>query len=174
MRELLQGAFERAVQACADVAGVTLVFLMLLTIVDIVARRAGFFSVRGIVEISTMAVVLIAFLALPNSFILGGHIVVDLATTKLSERANRRIDAVWLGVAAGLLAFVAYEMWAATLKNYQRGAISPDLEIPMVTFWLPATIGISLAPIACFIAMYRNWKSIPGSETQTGHELPVE
>ena len=170
----LIAAYARAVRAFADLAGAALVILMLITILDIVARRAGFFSVRGIVEISTMAVVLIGFLALPNSFLLGGHIVVDLATSRLPERVNRRIDAGWLGVAACLLAFVAYRMWVATLKNYHEGAVSLDLQAPMVAFWLPATIGISLAPMACLIAMYRNWNSMPGSETQTGRELPVE
>lgn len=173
-RSRLNAAFTQTVRAFADVAGGTLVVLMLITIVDIVARRMGLFSVRGIVEISTMAVVMIGFLALSNSFLLGGHVVVDLATTHLSERTNRRIDGIWLAVAAFLLAFVAYRMWLATLKAYHDGAISPDLQAPMAAFWLPATIGISLAPIACLIAAYRNWNMIKGSEAATGRELPVE
>jgi TRAP-type C4-dicarboxylate transport system permease small subunit len=174
MDSRFQSAFSKTVKACADLAGATLVFLMLITVFDIVARRAVLMSVRGVVEISTMAVVLIAFLALANSFILGGHIVVDLATTKLSERTNRRIDAVWLGAAAVFLALIAVLMWRATIKNYYEGAVSLDLQVPMVVFWLPATIGVSVAPIACLIAMYRNWNAMPGGETQTGRELPRE
>src|SRR4051794_4165834 len=92
--------FAKAVNACADLAGAMLVFLMVTTIVDIAARRAGLFSVRGIIETSTMAIVLVGFLALANSFLLGGHIIVDLATTWLPERTNRRLDAIWLGLSA--------------------------------------------------------------------------
>lgn len=174
MLHTLSKAFKGTVQAGADLAGATLVALMIITVTDIIARRAGLFSVRGIVEISTMAVVLIAFLALANSFILGGHIVVDLATNHLSERTNRRIDAAWLAVAAACLSLIAYLMWHSTVKNYQDGAISLDLQVPMVIFWLPATVGMTLAPIACLIALYRNWNVMPGSETQTGRELPIE
>ena len=116
----LDTAFRRCAQACADVAGATLVVLMLITVTDIVARRVGIASVRGIVEISTMAVVLIAFLALANSFILGGHIVVDLATGHLSERTNRRIDAIWLAVAALCLTLIASSDVALDAETVSR------------------------------------------------------
>ena len=151
--------FSPAVRACADVAGATLVVLMLTTVVDIIARRAGLFSVRGIVEISTMAVVLIGFLALANSFLLGGHIIVDMATTWLPHRVNRRLDAIWLGFAAACFVFLAIMMWRATWKNYQENAVTLDLQLPMAILWLPATIGVSLASIACLTAMVRTWRT---------------
>jgi TRAP-type C4-dicarboxylate transport system permease small subunit len=48
----------------ADVAGIALVVLMCITSIDVVARNAGLFSIRGAVELSTVAIVLIGFLGL--------------------------------------------------------------------------------------------------------------
>ena len=137
---------------CYDLAGVSLVFLMTITAIDILGRNAGLYSVRGVIEISTMAVVLIGFLALPHSLIVGGHIVVDLATLHVPERINKRIDAFWLVVAAICLSFVAWLMWGAALKSWRDNVLSLDLQAPMAIFWFPATIGMTLAPIACLLA----------------------
>ncbi|MFN0304454.1 MAG: TRAP transporter small permease [Burkholderiales bacterium] len=142
-------AMTRIFRWCYDLAGISLVFLMAITVTDIAARNLGLFSMRGIVELSTMAVVLIGFLALPYSFHLGGHIIVDLATMRLGKPTNRRIDAFWLVAAAVCLGFVAYLMWGATAKAYRTNDLSLDLQLPMVVFWLPASLGMTLAPIAC-------------------------
>lgn len=148
----------RILRWCHDIAGIALVFLMAITVLDIVARNLGLFSLRGTVELSTMAVVLIGFLALPYSFRLGGHIVVDLATTRVKARTNARIDALWLVLAAVLLAGVAWLMWGATLKSYRSNDLSLDLQLPMLVFWLPASVGMSLAPIGCIWAAIRRLK----------------
>ncbi len=145
----------RLLRWCHDIAGIALVFLMTITVLDIVARNFGLFSLRGTVELSTMAVVLIGFLALPYSFRLGGHIIVDLATMRLAPRTNARIDALWLVIAAVLLACVAYLMWGATAKSYRSNDLSLDLQLPMLVFWLPASVGMSLAPIGCLWAAVR-------------------
>ncbi len=144
--------YEGFVQACADIAGLGLVALMLITVIDIFARRFGLFSVRGIVEISTLCVVLIGFLALANSFKVGGHIIVDLATSYLPDRINQILDSLWLLLTAICLLILAVMMWQATWKSYEEEAVSLDLQMPMFWFWTLASVGVSLAPIACVIA----------------------
>ena len=150
----MQKVFFRLTQACADLAGAALVFLMLVTVFDVMMRRTGLLSVQGIVEMSTMAVVLIGFLALAYSFLLGGHIVIDLATAWLSPRANRNLDAFWLIVYSICLLFLSVMMWRATWKIYLDEAVSLDLQLPMVMFWIPASLGMSLASVGCFVAAF--------------------
>ena len=157
---------------CFDIAGVSLVFLMAITVVDIAARNMGLFALRGIVELSTMAVVLIGLLALPYSFKLGDHIVVDLATMRLSPRTNARIDGGLLIITGFILAFVAWLMWGATTKSYRANDLSLDLELPMVVFWIPASIGMTLAPIGCLLAGLAKFRDPPGKsneEPETEH-----
>jgi TRAP-type C4-dicarboxylate transport system permease small subunit len=144
--------FSKMTQACADLAGAALVFLMLVTVFDVVMRRTGLLSAQGIVEMSTMAVVLIGFLALAYSFLLGGHIVIDLATAWLSPKANRNLDVIWSVVYSVCLLFLSIMMWRATWKIYQDEAISLDLQLPMVMFWIPASLGMSLASVGCLVA----------------------
>jgi TRAP-type C4-dicarboxylate transport system permease small subunit len=126
------------------------------TILDIVLRNLGFYTIRGTVEISTMAVVLVGLLALPYSFLMRGHIIVDLATNWLSPEVNGRIDRFWMCVVALLLAIVAVFMWVATIDLYERGAVSPDLQIPMVVFWIPAATGVTVSVMACLLTAFRH------------------
>jgi TRAP-type C4-dicarboxylate transport system permease small subunit len=150
---------------CSDFAGLVLVLLMSTTVADVIGRRFGLLNVRGIIEISTMTVVLIGFLALARSFVVGGHIIVDLVTAWLPRRVNDRIDAIAMVIAALCLSFLAFLMWRATTKNYNTHAISLDLQIPMVIFWLPAAAGVTLAPIACTMSAYRKWVGKSGEES---------
>lgn len=138
-----------------DLAGVALVVLMAATVVDIVTRQLGLLNIRGIVEISTFAIMLIGFMALAGSFAAEAHIVVDLATQWLPRRFNRAIDALWASVAGGCLAYVAFRMWVAALEVRRGSDLSLDLQLPMIVFWLPAAIGVSLAPLACLVALGR-------------------
>jgi TRAP-type C4-dicarboxylate transport system permease small subunit len=153
-------SFFRLTRACADFAGAALVFLMLVTVFDILMRRTGLLSVQGIVEMSTMAVVLIGFLALAYSFLQGGHIVIDLATAWLSPRANRKLDAIWSVVYSICLLFLSIMMWRATWKIYQDESVSLDLQLPMAMFWIPASLGMSLASVGCLV-------SAAGMKTET-------
>jgi TRAP-type C4-dicarboxylate transport system permease small subunit len=155
MRYFSVGTLIRVVfRYCYDFAGCSLVFLMTITAIDIFGRNTGLYSIRGVIEISTMAVVLIGFLALPHSLIVGGHIVVDLATLRVPARINKHIDAFWLIVAAVCLGFVAWLMWGAALKALRDNVLSLDLQAPMAIFWVPAAIGMSLAPFACLLTAF--------------------
>ena len=159
---------ERLLRYCFDLAGITLVVLMLVTVVDIAARHLGLFTVRGIIEISTLAVVMIGFLALPYSFVLGGHIVVDLATLYLPSNVNRTIDKAWIIFAGFCLFFMAILMWQATFRAYHTNDISLDLQLPLVWFWAAASVGMTLAPLACLLALRRSSKEPAVNETSAG------
>jgi TRAP-type C4-dicarboxylate transport system permease small subunit len=148
---ILNSAFGLA----ADLAGVALVVLMAATVLDIATRQLGLLNLRGIVEISTFAIMLIGFMALAESFVAQAHIVVDLATQWMPRRFNRALDALWIGFAACCLGYVAFRMWLAAFEVRRSSDLSLDLQLPMVVFWLPAAIGVSLAPLACLVALRR-------------------
>ena len=153
----LERIFEQLIKWCFYLAGASIVFLMSITVIDIVLRQIGLISVRGTVEMSTMAVVLIGFLALSHSFVRRGHIVVDLVTQRLPAHINRRIDAAWLVMAAVVFALMALLMWRSTIEAFQDNDVSLDLQITMTVFWIPASIGMSLAPVACLLMARRYW-----------------
>ncbi len=157
----MRSIFHRIYGILADVAGVALVFLMAVTVFDIVTRHLHVANMRGAIEISTLAVIMIGALALPVSFIQGGHIVIDLATQALPERVKNRFDAFWLVVMGLGLAYFAVKMWGATVASWRAGDYSLDLHLPVVYFWIPASIGLSVAPFAALAAAYHKLKSPP-------------
>src|ERR1043165_8918996 len=106
MSRILQSTFALG----AWIAGAALTALMVITVVDIAGRHLGILNMRGTIEISTGVTVLIGFLAFPYSFLIGGHLVLDTATSQLPPHVNRLIDCVWLIVAAIAFAVVAVFM----------------------------------------------------------------
>lgn len=139
----------------ADVAGIALVVLMCITSIDVVARNAGLFSIRGAVELSTVAIVLIGFLALPYSILAGGHIVVDLVTHKLPKSINDRIDGLWMLMAAVCFGFMSAFMWKATRTAFENNDLTMDLQLPIGWLWILAAIGMTLATVACLVVAKR-------------------
>lgn len=151
----MRSLFLRSYRALADIAGLALVLLMAVTIFDIVTRHLHIVSMRGAVEIATLAVIMIGALALPISFIQGGHIVIDLVTQALPDRIKNWVDAFWFAVMGLGLAYFAVKMWGATLNSYKVGDYSLDLHLPMVYFWIPASLGFTFTPFAILAAVYR-------------------
>jgi TRAP-type C4-dicarboxylate transport system permease small subunit len=140
---------------CADIAGLALLALMSMTVLDIVGRNLHLYSLRGTIELSTGVTVLIGFLAFPYSFLRGGHLVLDTFTASLPNWITRSIDVFWCGFAAVAFGIVAYLMWLSVLDVYRSNDISMDLQMPMVWLWIPAAAGMTLSPIACVVAAWR-------------------
>ena len=142
-------------QGCADLAGLALLLLMAMTVIDIVGRHLHLVALRGTIELSTGVTVLIGFLAFPVSFLQGGHLVLDTFTAGLPRRITRAIDILWYGVAVIAFAIMAVLTWQAAIEAYADNDISMDLQIPMVWLWIPAAVGTTLSPLACIAAAVR-------------------
>jgi TRAP-type C4-dicarboxylate transport system permease small subunit len=147
--------FEKALRACFDIAGVAVIALMVLTVVDIITRHLGILNLRGTIEMSNGVTVLIGFLAFPFSFLIGGHLVLDTFTCKLPPFVNRTIDILWFLLAAAAFAVAAYLTWLAAFDAYQSNDLSMDLQMPMIWLWVPAAVGLTLTPPACVVAALR-------------------
>lgn len=100
-------------------AGATLVALLLWTVVDIVGR--AFFSspLRGTVELTELAVVVLVYLGLAHAELSDSHITVDLVFVRLGRRTQLIVRAL-----AGLLtiAVIAVLTWRLFLFTGQLRA----------------------------------------------------
>ncbi len=140
---------------CADLAGIALLLLMIMTVADIIGRHLHLFALRGTIELSTGVTVLIGFLAFPFSFLQGGHLVLDTFTAALPARINRFIDILWYLVATIAFTVMAILTWRAVSDVCGANETSMDLQMPMVWLWVPAAIGITLSPVACVLVAYK-------------------
>ena len=97
----------------ARVATVALALIAVVTFLDVIARKLFNSGFTFTVEMTEMAMALIVFLGVGLVTHERGHIVVDVVTLRLSQRAR-----VWLGLVTNILSlgFVAIMVWRLWLQ----------------------------------------------------------
>jgi TRAP-type C4-dicarboxylate transport system permease small subunit len=130
----------------ATVAGVALLFMMSVTVLDIAGRTFKLFTIDSGVEQTQLMMVVVGFFGLALCVRVEGNIVVDVATGHLSDRVNRIFDAFWHLVMAAVLALLGY----LVLKNgIALDALGQRTEL----LGLSPLIGHTVAAIGMGVAM---------------------
>lgn len=157
-------AAERVARWLASVGVVFLLGAMLVTMSDVVLRlvarmSAYFFDaplnliVPGIVDITQLLVIAVAYLAMPYAFLTGSHVSVDLVTDRFPPRL---LAVVRAGGALLSLCFMAAVTWyggQAALLQYGYGDSSHTIAIPILWYWTPLLIGAALSVVATALLM---------------------
>ena len=115
----------------ARIATVALALIAVVTLCDVVARKVFNSGFTFTVEMTEMAMALIVFLGVGLVTHQRGHIVVDVVTLRLSERAR-----VWLGLVTNILSlgFVLLMVWRLWLQAgfiASKGDTTPILNFPL-------------------------------------------
>lgn len=135
----------------AALAGIAIVSLMTLTVLDIAGRNLKLFYLVGVIEISTLTMVLMAYFAFSHTFVKDGHIAVDLFTTGLSGRTNSRLDAAWLIVAGLYFAVLAWPVLQHGLDLHEVGERTTNMEWSHLAFAIPSFAGIVVTAATCTV-----------------------
>ena len=125
------------------VAGISLTFLMLLTIFDVVLRLFKM-PVVGTYELVSFAGAIVIGFSLPLTSWLRGHIFVDFFILKFSKRGQDIFN-----IATRCLVFILFFLMGWNLLKYaldlqRSGEVSLTLRIP----FYPAAYGVG---VCCFI-----------------------
>ncbi|WP_428099165.1 TRAP transporter small permease [Candidatus Rariloculus sp.] len=123
------------------IATVSLLFMMLVTIVDVTMRSALNELVLGTVELVQLALVATVFLALPETLLRGEHITVDVIDHALSHTALRRLRRTAALATLLLAAVLAWRAIPPALDTITIGDLTTDLGISLFWYWLPLIIG---------------------------------
>ena len=132
--------------ALAAVAGLALLYMMSVTVLDIVGRTFKLFTIDSGVEQTQLLMVVVGFFGLALCVRVEGNIVVDVATGHLPERINRVIDAFWHLVMAAALALLGY----LVLRN---GIALDSLGQRTELLGLSPLIGHTIAAVGMGVAM---------------------
>jgi TRAP-type C4-dicarboxylate transport system permease small subunit len=155
MLPLLHRRVEALARAVAYGGVMLLVVTMIVTVADIVLRRAGIVAFAGTVDITQLLVMAAVFAAIPFAFLSEAHIVVDIATEKLPARAIAGLKAA--GAVLGLL-FMAAALrygWAQAAQQYGYGDRSQTIGIPILWYWGPLLFGCALSVVATALIALR-------------------
>jgi TRAP-type C4-dicarboxylate transport system permease small subunit len=132
-----------------------LLVMMLVTILDVTMRLVINELVLGSVEIVQLALVASVFLALPETFLRGEHITVDVIDQVVSAGTLR-----WLRFAATLVTTVfvgllAWRLIPPALDTLEVGDRTSDLQLSLFWYWLPLVVGGVAAALTMVLVLLR-------------------
>ncbi len=134
------------------IAGISLVFLMLLTIAD-VTLRAFHRPIPGVYELVGFAGALAIGLAMPLTSLTRGHVHVDSLLERLSLRGRRAVQIATRLAGVGLFLILGYNLIRFGLDLRASGEVSATLELRFypVAFGLAAAALVQTGVLLCDI-----------------------
>jgi TRAP-type C4-dicarboxylate transport system permease small subunit len=125
------------------VAGLGLVFMMVVTVIDVVMRALGR-PIIGAIELICFSGAIVVGFAIPYSSWMKAHVYVDMLEEKLSQKAQTVLKVATRIIGIVLFFFISYNfiLYGLSLKN--SGEVSAGLKIP----YYPITFGLA---VSCFM-----------------------
>jgi len=113
--------WERRADVVLGIASSAILFcMMMLTFVDVIARYVLNRPIRGAFEITELMLLVLIFAGLPLVSHADEHVTMDFIDRWLLARARLRLQRLVHLVCAGVMAFMAWQVWikAATISRY--------------------------------------------------------
>ena len=126
-----------------------LALMMLATTADVVLRATINAPIRGVVDAVEITMLLVVFLGLPDAFLRGEQVTVDVIDHLVSEKALAVLKAIGAALSTLFLALMAINLVQPLLDAYRFGDRKADLPVPL--YPLVALVIVCLA--ASFLAM---------------------
>jgi TRAP-type C4-dicarboxylate transport system permease small subunit len=108
-----------------------LAIMMLATTADVVLRATMNRPIRGIVDAVEIAMLLVVFLGLPDAFLRGEQIAVDIVDHLVPGRALAVLKALGAALSTLFLALIAINLVQPLLDAYRFGDRKADLPVPL-------------------------------------------
>ncbi len=157
----LRGA--EKVAATLAFAGVgALMLTIVVVMVDIAARKSIGVSVRGTIDLTQLAQMACAFLALPYVFLREGHIAVEFATERLPRKVQMVVSMLAALVTFALMAAITWYSIGQAAIQMTQGDTSMTLGIPMLYYWVPTLAGLALSSVAALLVALRHAVQVAG------------
>ena len=146
----------------ALLAGVLMVTLMSMTVVDVIGRYVFNAPLRGAAELTEMLLASVIFLGLPAVALADEHVTVDLVTDRLPDWIQPWRQGAIGVFSAAILAVVAWRIWiyAAQIGGY--GGATSTLRLPLAPLGYFCAIctgfGAALSLVVPLLELARNRK----------------
>lgn len=128
------------------VAGFALMFMMLLTVADVIMREFDR-PIIGTYELVGLSAAVVIGFCIPYTTSLKSHISVDFFTMKLGDKSKAVLLLITRALGTGLFALIGYNMLLMAQDLYRSGEVSLTIKMP----FYPIAIGIGLC---CFVQTF--------------------
>lgn len=144
----------------AYLAGFILVALVLLILTEIFLRSFFDISTMIVDEYSGYLYLASIFLGLAYAFSKDAHIRINIVTSRLSKKANKKIDILAAIITLGVLAFALYRTILFTYDSYELEMLSENVsETPLYLTQLAMPIGISIFMLAVVVFIFKGFSN---------------
>jgi len=133
------------------IASATLYFMMLLTIADVLLRKAISRSILGTVEVTEFMMVILVFFGLAQTEVFNDHVKVDLIMKRFSERVQGLVDVITQFICFLLFGVVTWStlVYSSTMRASKE--VTQDLWIPKYPFIYIVAAGWALLGLVLFV-----------------------
>lgn len=147
----MKTGLERFSERTILITGLGVLVITLLVSYDVLMRYFLDMPQLFVDDLTSFLLVGIIFLGTGPVFYKGGHIRVDLVTSRLKSRTQARLRIITLIIGIFLLGIVAYETAISTVSAFQTGRVSAVMVYPL---WIAmAFIPLGLILMAFFMTV---------------------
>jgi TRAP-type C4-dicarboxylate transport system permease small subunit len=149
-------------------AGVGLLAILAMTIVDIIGRSAFKTPLPGTVEVTSMLLVFVVFLAVAHSEDMGDHITIDLIYERVGKGAKRFLDVFSDLLTIAVMSLMAFQLYHFGFRNLDSGAETPVLDWPVWPFVFVASFGAGLYALSTVLRLILRLRGEPVNVVEEG------
>lgn len=121
------------------IAGVALVFMMLLTVVDVILRTFGR-PITGTYEMVGFSGAVVIGFALPFTSWIRGHVYMEFLIQRFPKQVRDRMNLFTRVIGIILFALIAYNLMIVGIDLQKSGEVSPTLRFP----FYPVVYGVGI------------------------------
>ncbi len=143
-----------------DISGVVIVFVTLLVVADVCARRLFSSPIGGTHELSGFAFSIIVFLPLAWCAINDGHVELDIVVKRLPKTAQLSIEVIMMFITTVILGLMTWRISVHGTTLQAANAETAILGIPMYPFLYLASFGSLVLTLAFLIRFIRSLSNI--------------
>ncbi len=136
------------------VAGAGLLWMVGVNVADVGMRSGLNAPIFGAYELVELGLAACGFLAIPETFLRGGHIKIEMVEAILPPRAVRAMDGVAALATVGFLAALLWNMVQPAIDMVTYNEVTFDLHLPLIvnaTLVLAGLAGSLLVVVVVFL-----------------------
>ena len=147
-----------------------LVAMMGVTVLDIAMRNVLNQLVLGSIELVQLTIVLVVFLALPETFLRKEQITVDAIDQFVSPRVAALLRALAALATVCLMLVMLARMVPLATDTRVTGDLTTDLQISLFWFWLPILVGIGASVLTMLVVSFDELRTAWTQAKSAPHE----
>jgi TRAP-type C4-dicarboxylate transport system permease small subunit len=143
--QAMHRTLDRVEDAFAFLASCMIVFTIVFVPLDVGSRYFFAAPITWVYEVTEYILLMVPCLGMAWLARLNGHVVIDVLTSRLEPRTQRRLEAAMFLLVALACAFIAWWGGVVTLESYKARAIIENvLQTPQWLIYVSIPVGFAL------------------------------